>query len=278
MDAPVPKGQVAWQPFTPRGVAAFARASFRRLLAMELIIGALAAGAVAWVLHHDWFPVINRAISQLPTEGEIRFQQLDWRADSPARLADNQWLAVSVDLTHAGQARSPAHLQVELGRSDVRFISIFGFVPRKYPAGWRVAFNRPQLIPWWGAWAPAILAMTAALVLVGLLLTWTTLASLYFLIVLLIAFFANRDLGMSQSWRLSSAALMPGAFLFTLAILLYGQGSLDLLRLLVAAGLHVIIGWIYLLTAIRALPFVAGETKAATNPFTPPAKMPPHPN
>src|SRR5262249_8688709 len=206
------------------------------------------------------------------------FQQLDWRADSPARLADNQWLAVSVDLVHAGQARSPAHLQVEFGRSDVRFISILGFLPWKYPPGWRVAFNRPQLIPWWGAWAPAILAITAALVLTGLLLTWASLASLYFPIVLLIAFFANRDLRLGQSWRLSSAALMPGACLFTLAILLYGQGSLDLVRLLVAAGFHLIVTWIYLLTAIPALPLLAGAKKAATNPFPPAAKVPPHSN
>jgi len=121
---------------------------------MELIIAALAAAATLWTVRHAWFPVISRAIVQLPTEGEIRFQKLEWHSDSPMRLADNQWLALSVDLAHAGQARSPAHLQVEFGRNDIRMISILGFLDWKYPANSRMAFNRAQLGPWWGAWAP----------------------------------------------------------------------------------------------------------------------------
>jgi len=69
---------------------------------------------------------------------------------------------------------------------------------------------------------------------------------------------------------------MPGALILALAIFLYGLGSLDLVRLLVAAGLHVIVGWIYLVAAVRAVPILSGETKAATNPFTPHSTTPPN--
>jgi len=262
----VEKAQMAWQPLTMRGVAAFAQASLGRLLLVQFIVALVAAGTVVWVLHRDWFPQIGEAIRQLPVQGELRSGRLDWQGATPSRLAEGRFLALAVDLDHSGEARSPAHVGVEFGRTDWEIYSLFGYVQGVYPRDWVVGFNRTELGPWWGAWAPAILALAAGLVVVGLMASWACLATVYFLAAWLVGFFANRDLSLWGSWRLAGAALMPGALFLCAAILLYGLGALDLVRLAVAAGVHWVIGWVYLFASPFWLPrHPAAAVKA--NPF-----------
>ena len=97
----------------------------------------------------------DKAIEQLPDEGEIHFGNMDWRGESPQLLAEGTFLAFSVDLEHAGDQRSPAHVQLEFGRETFRLQSLLGYTEARYPAKWMVAFNRKELKPWWGAWQPA---------------------------------------------------------------------------------------------------------------------------
>ena len=267
MQAQDPPNLFAWQPLTPRGVAAFAYASWRRLLAVQFCFALLAALTVIWVLHETWFPAVLQGIRALPNEGEVRGGTLRFPGDNPVRLAENRFLSVAVDLEHAGQARSPSHVQVEFGARDVRFLSLFGFAAFKYPAGYIIAFNRGKLEPWWGAWSPAILAAVTALVVGGLLISWIGLATVYFLPLWVAGFFANRDLNLGGSWRLAGAALMPGALLLTTALFFYGLGAVDPLRLLVAGGVHLVVGWFYALVStfkLRPHPAVLPRGK---NPF-----------
>ena len=267
MDASVEKSCSAWQPFTPRGVAAFGRASWRRLLLVQFVCALIAAGAVVGFLQQSWFPVIEQAISQLPSEGEVRSQSLNWRGDSPVSLAENRFLAITVDLNHSGGVRSPAHVQVEFGHTDVKILSLLGSVETSYPPGWRIAFSRAELAPWWGAWGPPILAIAASCVLLWLMLSWALLASLYSGPAWLIGFFANRELNLRGSWLLAGAALMPGAIFFTMAILLYEFGALDLVRLAVAAGVHIIIGWVYVVAGVISSRPQQGIATGKKNPF-----------
>ena len=134
MSASDDKAQIAWQPLTARGVAAFARASLGRLLLVQLIVALLAAGTVVWFLHECWFPTIGEAIRGLPPQGEIRAGSLDWTGPSPARLAEGRFLAIAVDLDHTGEARSPAHVQVEFGRADFKVYSLLGIFPKRLSA------------------------------------------------------------------------------------------------------------------------------------------------
>jgi hypothetical protein len=172
-----------------------------------------------------------------------------------------------VDLDHSGEARSPAHVQVEFGRTDCLVFSLLGYVRAAYPRGWIVAFNRTELGPWWGAWAPDILALAAGLVVVGLMVAWACLATVYFLPVWLLGFFANQDLTLRGSWRLAGAALMPGALFMCAVILLYGCGALDLVRLAVAGALHLAIGWGYLIICPLCLPRHPAAAAGKANPF-----------
>src|SRR5258706_9186796 len=218
MNPPVEKPPFAWQPLTPRGVAAFARAPVGRLLLMQLVFALLAAAAVVWFLSVAWFPIIRGAIGQLPPGGKILSGKLDWRGETPKRLAEGRFLALAVDLKHEGGARSPAHVQVEFGEADVEVRSLLGFVPWAYPPGRSWAFNREELEPWWGAWAPEVLALAAGAVIAGLMFAWALLATVYWAPVWLAGFFANRDLTWRGSWRLAGAALMPGALFLMGAI------------------------------------------------------------
>jgi hypothetical protein len=266
MNESVEKAQFAWQPLTARGVASFAGAPLGRLLMVQFVVALLAAGTVVWFLQGAWFPKIGEAIGQLPPEGELRAESLDWQGATPARLADGRFLALVVDLDHTGEARLPADVQVEFGRTDCRVFSLFGYAQIAYPRDWAVAFNRTELKPWWGAWAPAILAIAAGLVVVGLMASWAGLATVYCLPVWLAGFFADRDLSLRGSWRLAGAALMPGAILMCAALFLYGWGGLDLVRLTAAGAAHLALGWVYLLFGLRRRPrHPAAVAKA--NPF-----------
>ena len=266
MSAPDDQAQIAWQPLTARGVATFARASLGRLLLVQLIVALLTAGTVVWFLHKCWFPTIGEAIRGLPPQGEIHSASLDWTGPSPARLAEGQFLAIVVDLDHAGEARSPAHVQVEFGRGDFKVYTLLGNFQSAYSRGWKVAFNRTELWPRWGAWAPAILAIVAGLAAGCLMVCWACLATVYCLPAWLIAFFANRYCSLGGSWRLAGAALMPGALLMCTIIILYGLGALDLVRLAIAGAVHLLVGWGYLLVSPLRLPRFP-TVAAKDNPF-----------
>jgi hypothetical protein len=260
----------AWEPVTPRGVAAFARASFERLLVVQSIFALLATVAVLWVLNSGFFPTVSDAVNQLPESGDITRGRLNWTGDSPKLLAEGHFLAFSVDLQHSGQMRSPAQFQFEFGENSVWILSLFGMTEVDYPTDQSFYFSRPGVQPAWGAWAPEALGLAAVGTFFGLLLSWTLLATIYFLPVWLISFFANREVNFRQSWKLSGAALMPGAMLMTLSIVLYGAGVFDLVKLCFAMGMHLLIGWIYLfispLCLNRAVPAEKG------NPFGSPGK------
>jgi len=85
------------------------------------------------------------------------------------------------------------------------------------------------------------------LLLMALLLDWAAMATLYFLPAWLVAFFTNRDLSLVGAWRVAGAAQLPGALFMAVAIVLYGLGAVDLIRLVLAAAVHVVIGWVYVL-------------------------------
>jgi len=255
----------AWEPLTPRGVAAFARARLGRLLVVQFVVAVLAAIAVDCFLDMGCFPTISAAIKQLPEQGEIRASRLNWHGESPQLLAEGGFLAFDVDLEHAGQILSPAQVQIEFGRESVRVFSLLGYTDFRYPSDQPLYFDRTDLEPLWSAWKPDILAIATGAVIVGLMLSWAVLATVYFFPVWLISFFADRDLNFRQSWRLAGAALMPGALLLTAAIAFYGLGALDLIQMSFALGAHLVLGWIYLFISPLFLQRVSPSGKQ--NPF-----------
>jgi hypothetical protein len=278
---------VAWEPLTPRGVAAFARDRLSRLLLAQFVVAALAAAAVALFLADSVFPTIRAAIRNLPDTGAIRSGRLNWSGDSPQVLAEDRFLAFVVDPGHSGQIRSPADVQIEYGRDTVRVYSLLGYMEWRYPADGIMAFNRIDLEPLWGAWEPAVLAIGLLAAVAGLMLSWALLATVYFLPARLMGCLANRELDLRGSWKLAGAALLPGALLLTVAIVLFDFGGLDLIQFCFLFAAHVVAAWIYLLVGPLFLPrrrpgpagdnpFSAAQAKPAIkrvssgdNPFSP---------
>jgi len=257
---------------TPRGVGAFAGASLGRLLLIQLLVASLVAASVVWFLERGWFPVVRSAIHELPLEGELSGGQLDWHGETPVQLAGNRFLGFAVDLYHSGRLGRESHLQVEFGREDLRVYSLLGYDIIDYPPGRKMAFNRTELEPRWGAWEPFIAVGAAMFTVAGLMVSWTALATIYFVPVWVISFLENRDLNLAQSWRLAGATMMPGALFLVAGLAGYRLGWIDLIQFAAVWGLHFVIGWIYLLIGPLFCPRSAGVKKAKANPFVEPEK------
>jgi hypothetical protein len=258
----------AWEPLTPRGVAAFAHAKFSRLFLVQFAVALLMAVLVVWFLGDNCFPSIHSAIQNLPDSGKISSGKLDWRGTSPQLLAEGKFLAFDVDLKHSGQIHSTADLQIEFGNESVRVFSLLGYTEFFYPPDRFAPFNRMELEPLWGAWRAEILFIAATATVVGLLSSWWILATIYFLPVWILGFFTNRDLDFSASWKLSGAVLMPGALLMAAGIFLYGFGVLDMVQFGFIFSAHFALGWIYLFISLLFLPKIP-EAKPEGNPFVP---------
>lgn len=276
MSTDEPIWRTAWEPLTPRGVAAFAGSSLGRLLAVQFLVALLASGSVAWFLETGWYPVVWDAIHNLPHDGDnILNGKLEWSGESPQQqLAQNRFLGLAVDLYHSGELGREAHLQVEFGREDFRIYSLLGYTVIDYPPDWNSAFNRTGLEPWWGAWSPWIMISTCLVVMVALMLSWTLLATVYCVPVRVFSFLENRDLEWGQSWLLAGAAMMPGALFLTAGIAAYTLGWLDLIRLGGIFGLHFVVGWIYLIISPFFCPLHSAVKKASANPFAAPEESP----
>jgi len=249
------------------GVATFARAPLRRLLLAQFLVALLIGGTVAWLVRDAYFPTISAAIAQLPAEGEIRSGRLDWHGGSPQLLAEGKFLAFSVGLEHAGELRSPAHVQLEFGKTNLLIHSLLGYASVGYPRGWIIAANRTELSPLWGAWRPWLLVMIVLGVELYLLASWWVLATLYCVPIWLIGFFLNRELGWRASWRLAGAALLPGGCVMIVGLSFYDLGALDLVRLGFVFAAHLVVGWIYLGVSFLFIPQLADITKPKANPF-----------
>lgn len=257
----------AWQPLTPRGVVAFARAPWRRLLILQFLVALLAAMALVWFLRSAWFPTIHQAVTQLPARGTMSSGKLNWSDNSPQLLAEGHFLSFVVDTNHSGTLRSPAQIQVEFGRDDIFFYSLAGYREWPYPKEWTFGFNRDSLQPWWGAWEMPIQWLAFAGMLFWCMASWWLLATIYFLPVWFGGFFTNRDLNFRQSWKLAGAALMPGALLMILVIVFYGFGVLDLVQLAASVGAHFLVSWVYLVWSVWASPKSVASAAPSENPF-----------
>lgn len=262
----------AWQPLTPRGVAAFARASLRRLLLVQFVGATAVALAIAWFLHDVWFPHVDEAIGKLPAQSEIRAGKLAWRGESPLQLAGDRYIALVVDLNHEAEIGHEADFCFEFGQKDVRIFSLLGYLTVKYPNALVVTLNRAELQPWWGAWSPVILAGTIAITVVGLMTVWAVLALLYAGPALLVAFFANRSLDGRGAWQLAMAAQLPGAVVMLVVILLYGEGWLDIVGLVLGFAAHLLVCWVYVLVSPLFCPRLQSPEIVRGNPFAPTGK------
>ena len=264
-----------WLPFTLRGCATLACGPWWRLFLMELAVAFFVAACCVWFVNKHWYPTIDQAIAKLPHDtGAIRKGRLHWPNTAPLELTplnDRPYLRFIVDPKNSIDHGRMADLQLELCEHHVAVSSMLGFWKIKYPSGLSLQMDRERLGPWWGSRRPFLLLCLGAIVMLWLLLAWAALALLGTWPVRTVAFFADRAGGLATHWKLSSAALMPGAVFFGMGILCYGLGLLPLLGLLVVWVIHLVLGWSYLFFAPFHLPQME-EAEESDNPFVDPVE------
>ncbi len=256
----------AWQPLTPRGVAAFANATFTRLFMVQLIFAALVAVAAIWFLRAAWFPVIAEAARQLPERGAIRGGELEFGGPSPRRLAANARLAIAVDVAMSEPSGNAADIEVTFEKNGVAICGALGCGWHPYERRYIIGFNRSEAEPAWGAWQWPITALAALATIISLLVMWWALALVYLPFVKLFAFFADRRVSWSGAWRVSAAGLLPGALIVATGLLLYALGPIDLFQFALLYLLHILAGLVFVMTSPFFLPTVA-PFKQGKNPF-----------
>lgn len=259
-----------WQPLTFGGVAGFARARWTRLLLLQSIVAVFVAVTVVVLLSRCWFPVVTKAVQGLSDFGAIRGAQLAWPQGEALVLAENRFLGLVMDMDASGSTGQIADLQIEFTRERIKISSLLGYTSFPYPGGIEIELNRQSLDPSWNAWRPAFVFGGAFATVLFLFASWFALATIYALPVRVLAWFAGRTASLGKSWRVASAALLPGAVWLGGAIILYAIEQLSLVGLGLAFGVHFVIAWVYLLGAPFCLPRKGDDVLATgANPFTP---------
>jgi hypothetical protein len=256
----------AWQPFTPRGAAAYAAAPVGRLLLVELIVAVMVAGLLGWFVRANWLSVVGEAVRRLPETAAVREGLLQWGTNPPVRLAENRFLAVVVDARNNRTLGRVADLEVSLHDTHLKVASLLGYVEVPYPKGRAISLARADAIPWWGAWEGPLLALFTIGVGLVLLASWLALATLYGPVAWSLAFFVNRSLSLGGSWKLCGAALMPASLVVAFGVFCYGWIGLDLFQLGLVYLLHFVAGWSHLVASLYFLPKVDADSGAG-NPF-----------
>ncbi|HEY1171402.1 MAG TPA: hypothetical protein VGH19_08550 [Verrucomicrobiae bacterium] len=244
---------MAGQPITFGGVAGFGSSSWRRLFIAQAIVAAGGVAAVLILLFQAWLPAVDQAIQNLPENGYILRGELAWPKQEAVLLNESRRLTIIVTPVNTHNFGRSADVQLELHEREARIYSMFGYSNIPYSENFSLVLNRPDVQPWWGARRPFFITGAIVGTFMGLWLLWIVLAFLYAPIAKFMAFWSDRALRFSQAIKLSAAALLTPAIVYSAAIVLYGLGGLPLEGLIAACALHIVLGWIYVGGAVMSL-------------------------
>jgi hypothetical protein len=259
----------AWQPLTFRGVAQLAKAPVGRLAVVQAIVAILAAATFIWFLGTRISPVIDSSLQNLPENAVLVDGKLE--ALPHGLLGENKFFSIAFAPEPSQRAGRVADVHLELQKFGCTFSSLFGDLQLPFPAKRGITLARSTSVPWYGAWEPVLVSAAGLFGMLLIWLSWTVLGFVYSWWPKLLAYFADRELSWGEASRLAQAALLPGALVAILSILLYGWQALDLVSFLLLFALHGVVPWIYLCGAPFFLPR-KGAAAAVANPFTPAEK------
>jgi hypothetical protein len=256
----------AWQPLTPRGIAAFAHASGARSFSVQFIVASIVVATCLWFVSHQLFPVITDAIQALPGESAVQNGRWITTNDTPRRLAGNRWLEIILDRDHRGGITGAADLSVILTARSFRFCGVLGCFELPHEGGYTFTISRGELGPMWEAWRQPAHAILAVSIFLFLFVSWWVLGLGATALVKLIAFFSDRQVTWSGSWRVGNAALLPGALVVAVGIAFYALNAIDLFQLGLFYALHLICDVLFVVGAPAFLPKLT-PIERAKNPF-----------
>ncbi len=250
-------------PLTFPGVAAFSLRSSAWLFAVWSLLAATGAGAVVWFLSACWEPVLENTIQSAPAELGLASGTLSGLPETPNQH-QNRFLSLVLGSDPDTLENMTSDIQIRFTQDGMEWRSLFGAWAHPYPPNLQLDLSPDTVLPWWRARRTLFFSAAFLVVAIGLILTWLSLATLYYFPLVIAAFFLDRT--NACTWRLAGSALIPGAVIMTLAIVLYGIHLLNLLGLLLATALHFIAAWVFAFGAARNLP-AAPQADPAGNPF-----------
>jgi len=256
---------VAWNPLTPGGVASFANAPLGQLLQTQGAIAFLTWLVFMFYLSQSWSPAVDQTIERIPIGSQLSGGRLHLPGSPQFKLSDNRF--VGITRTSRDAPDSIADIKVRLLTNHWQVSTLFGYVALPYPTG-DYRFKRDELSPRWGAWKTAIIPAVAAAATICVWLSWIMLAAVYSWPIRVIVFFRDKLTMKLGSWKLCSAALLPGALLMSAAILMYTLGRMPVAGLSLAFALHFVVGWVYIASGAIALPLLPDAAQVKGNPFT----------
>src|SRR5512141_66113 len=121
-----------WHPLTFSSVAALAQTPFYRWQLLAGVVAVLGTASLLWFAFIGWRPVILESIHGLPEQCLIRQGILEWPGRSPIVLGSNPFLALVVDLEASEPSGAQADIQGELGKTQVKIRSLFGYISLPY--------------------------------------------------------------------------------------------------------------------------------------------------
>lgn len=254
-------------PVTFGGLAALSRAPDRRLALFRSATAALVAAVVVWFIGRSWWPALEKAVNNLGEGSVLADGRLTWSGSDPVLLTDYPFLSVAVNLSRTQELDQSADLQLELGERELRVRSVLGYVAATYPEPWALRLDRSEILPWWGAWRPVMLAVAGGLTFVSLVLSWIVLSSIYVFPLRIWSFLWDRDAGLRECWRLAFGAQLPGALWVAVALFCYGFHRLNLPGFLACWVIHWLITWVYLLVVPLKWPRSRSAPQRVANPF-----------
>jgi hypothetical protein len=258
---------MAWQPLTFRGVANFAQASGWRLFLVQIVTALISGGVLVWFCEISITPILHSLLGQLPEQCRLSEGRLDWKGATPVRLGEDAFLGIVVDLDRTGNFGQSSDFLLDFSTNNLQVSSLLGRHVLAYPASWRLDLDPLSLRPRWEAWHPFVYLGLGVAWGAVLMVAWAGLALLYTPVAAVLCFLMNRKCAWAGCYRLAGAALLPGAVFLNMAMVLYAFRQMELIGFLVAFGLHVLVGWLYLLLAPSCLPAKEISAKPVENPF-----------
>ena len=225
---------------------------WRRLFLAQAAVALLFAACAVWFLGHCYAPVITEEIQKMPKAPSLTGGRL---AGIPGvQVSETKFLSIAITADEDAELDQSADLQIALRRDHVDISSILSSALGSLEFGYGEAV-RPGFKP---DPSGAVVGRLAAGCFGrggsgggGLADGWSGPCWRGFTrpAAKLAAWFFDRQLSWPGAWRLACAALLPGAVLLALGLVLYGLQMVDVFGLGYFATVHFLVGWVYLLAA-----------------------------
>jgi len=255
-----------WLPLSGSGVAVLARGRMVTLWRTQILVAMAAAAVTGFFVWTSWFPVIARSFGGWPDIVTVEGGQLNWSKPEAKNLAENGFLSLSVEVDSPLVFGQTADLQITGRRFAVILEGLFGSIQIPYPTSLRLETGRVVGTAWWGAYSWVVLLGTLVASIVWLIVIWWVLSTLYTPIAVIWLVVLKRRPTLGLAWRLAAAGLLFGSLWMSVCLFLYAVHVIQMPGLIAGFGLHLLVGWVWMLWGALCIPLDSGGPK---NPFAP---------